>query len=119
MSKDDPVIVELVGGWGLGEEACRLMTSDTTSVTDGRRKLVRRGDSWTTYDLVADPDEAAPTTVVDPLAHSPEVAALFRSMLEADATDADPEAIAAIVAANAEEATSPELEQQLKLLGYI
>jgi arylsulfatase A-like enzyme len=117
----DPAAGELVAKWGLGPDAVRIITAPTTSVTDGAHKLVRQGDRLRLYDLTADPDEVAPTVVVDPGAHSPTAARLFAAMVEADATDADPEVVAQIVrSAEADvDDGGPELEQQLRLLGYL
>ena len=60
----DPRIEIALEAWGLGEEAAQVLTTPLTSASDGRWKLLRRGEVEETYDLVADPSEEQPNAVI-------------------------------------------------------
>jgi len=57
---EDPRVFEVVESWGLGDEAVERISTKLTCATDGRRKLVRRGDREQLFDLEADPRELSP-----------------------------------------------------------
>jgi len=115
VAEDDPRALDAVRQWRLGDDARRVLTSPMTAATDGTHKLVRHGNEFRLYDLVTDPLERTPRAVADPGA---EVPRLMEAMTRADATDADPELVAAIVAGHEGDA-DPGLEEQLRLLGYL
>jgi hypothetical protein len=113
---DDPRSHEAVEQWGLGEASRRVLTTPMTAATDGAHKLVRHGMEFRLYDLVLDPLEQSPRIVADPGADAP---VLMEAIARADASDADPDVVAAIVAASVEGEVDPGLEEQLRLLGYL
>jgi arylsulfatase A-like enzyme len=92
--------------WGVGEAGLRAMTTPLTSATDGILKLVRRGTAEELFDLVADPLEERPLPASDPRAAD----------LQA-ALDPAPVAIETQPEASAEELA--EIEERMKLLGYM
>lgn len=72
--RDDPRVHEAVKRWGLGPEAIARITTELTCATDGRWKLMRRGEVEELYDLESDPLELEPLVpdtqrdhVVEPL----------------------------------------------------
>lgn len=100
--------VEVVQGWGLGEEALELLTSPQTAVTDGRYKLHRLGAKTDAlFDLAADPLETKPL----PAANAPE---RLRRALEDATGDATPQ-----VVHDPRRRDQEDIEQRMKLLGYL
>jgi arylsulfatase A-like enzyme len=103
---DDPRVLRAVEDWGVGEAGLRFMTTPLTAVTDGVLKLVRRGEREELFDLVSDPLEEHPLAASDPRA----------AHLHA-ALDPDPVEMEAQPEASAEELA--EIEERMKLLGYM
>ena len=114
VAPEDPRARVAVDEWGLGEEAIAPLVTPLTSATDGRLKLVRRGEREEYYDLASDPLESNP---LDAAAANGSLDAL-RSALEHPATLAvrAPEAPAA---ADASDEDVDKLEAQMRLLGYL
>lgn len=75
-SRDDPRAQQAVAEWGLGEEALGRLTTPLACATDGRLKLLRRGEAEELYDLAADPFELRPHAAGD----GPEVDVLRRAL---------------------------------------
>ena len=103
---DDERVLRSAQEWGVGEAGLRAMTTPLTSATDGLLKLVRRGTEEELFDLAADPLEERPLGASDPRA----------AHLHA-ALDPSPVAIEAQPEASAEELA--EIEERMKLLGYM
>jgi arylsulfatase A-like enzyme len=109
----DPRVDVAVREWSLDAEARRRLTSPITCVTDGRFKLVRRGDHDELYDLVHDPLEVRP---VVPYAASAEL----RAALEDERLWEEPRAAPAVAALpEPEPGELAEIERSMKLLGYM
>jgi arylsulfatase A-like enzyme len=103
---DDERALRTVREWGVGEAGLRVMTTPLTSATDGVLKLVRRGEAEELFDLATDPLEEHPLDASDPRA----------AHLHA-ALDPAPAAVEAQPEASAEELA--EIEERMKLLGYM
>ena len=105
-------------GW---DEGLAALTTPLTSATDGHLKLLRAGEEERLYDLEADPLERAPQPPGGELDRSrPDAVAALRAALEHPAATAvlDPaELTAAAPAPDADEVR--ELEERMKLLGYM
>lgn len=111
---DDPRARAAADEWGLGDEAVARLTTSLTSATDGRFKLLRRGEREELYDLAADPLELNP---VDPAAANGAVEPLRAALDHPGVT-----AVRAPEQVQASEATPDEVEQleaQMRLLGYL
>lgn len=120
VERDDQRAREAIDTWGLGQEALSRLTTSFVCATDGRVKLLRRGDGDALVDLEADPLERAPV----PVDHEP--GSPFRAQLGPLRAALDEAAAAAVpgvlgtddeVPASSEE--QERLEAQLKLLGYL
>jgi Sulfatase len=98
--------------WDMDEAGIERMTTPLTCASDGRFKLLRRGEVEELYDLGTDPLEAAPIEPGD----DARVAEL-RAALDSPAVQQMHAAAAAPVEASAEELE--EIEQRMKLLGYL
>ena len=113
IEEDDPRVEVGVEAWDLDHQARERMITPLTCVTDGRLKLMARGDAHELYDLAADPLEERP---LEPSAHaeSERVSAL-RAALEHPAVSELGQA------APAPERTEDleEIENRMKLLGYL
>jgi arylsulfatase A-like enzyme len=115
---DDPRVVEKMAEWGLGDAAARLMTSNATAASDGRLKLLRRGDSEVVFDLAADPFELAP---LDPgTLPAGDHGAVRKLRTAADGAplptgSTEPSAPEPAV----EEVDTDQLAEQMRLLGYL
>jgi arylsulfatase A-like enzyme len=92
--------------WGVGEAGLRVMTSPLTAATDGVFKLVRRGAADELFDLRSDALEQSPLDAADPRADH------LRAALDPRPIDIAPQA-----EASAEELA--EIEERMKLLGYM
>jgi arylsulfatase A-like enzyme len=115
-TRDDPRVARTAAEWGLDENAIGWVTSRGTTATDGVLKLVRERGVDRLHDLRLDPLETAP---IDPQG----APAALRSALEAAENQAP---IFKIQGGNGERATpegvnleNEELEQRLRLLGYL
>jgi arylsulfatase A-like enzyme len=94
--------------WHLDEDQVVTMTSPQTAVTDGRQKLVRTGLGDNVYDTTADPLEERPlpaSAASDALRR-----VLERAAAPAAASVASPVAVAPSTA---------DLEERMRLLGYM
>jgi len=112
-TRDDPKVVRVTGEWSLDDGGIARLTSRGTSATNGRVKLVREAGRELLYDLVADPLENSPVEAqhnADPL-----VLRLRASIEKAEAERAlvKPRAVAT------SEDEREDLEERLKLLGYL
>lgn len=115
-SPEDPRAIEIVEGWGLGEDALTRFVTPLTCATDGRLKLLRRGGHEYVLDLAADPQELNPI---------PSDAATVGG-LESLRAALDNPAVTAVAQAPAQQA-SPEvsgdevarIEERMRLLGYM
>lgn len=111
---DDPRVLETVERWGLGEEAIERISSRLTCATDGRRKLVRRGNREQLFDLEADPRELSPLAP----GGAPGIGTL-RAALE------HPSALAVPIGAGRDPVDQPDadelrdLEGRMRQLGYL
>ncbi len=111
--RDDPRVERVRREWHLDERSVRLFTDPMTCATDGRWKIVRHGDEERVYDLAADPLE------LRPVAPGPEVAPL-RDALHRDAVWATGDALPAEDEGDPPPETEvQELEEQMRLLGYM
>lgn len=115
VAPDDPRAWEAVRTWGLGEDAHRIVTTSSTCATDGRLKLVRRGDDDLLYDLEADPLE---TTPVPPTAEHLDASVLARLRKAVDAAD-DPARAALPYEGPDVHDDRADLEERMRLLGYL
>lgn len=105
--------------WGWGDRVS-VLTTPLTSATDGRIKLLRTDGEERLYDLEADPHEHAPQPPDGELARSrPAAMAALRAALEHPAATArfDPAAVSPAAAPDEHEVR--ELEERMKLLGYM
>jgi arylsulfatase A-like enzyme len=112
--RDDPRVDEAIAAWGLDEDAAWRITTQITSTSDGRLKLVRQGDVESLYDLTTDPLEAAPLTTVPPGAE--ERVARLRTALAHPTVWEEP---GATPPAPAGPADVEALERQMRTLGYL
>ena len=114
-SREGPLLDVVADGWGLGDEVRDRLSTPLTAATDGRLKLMRRGDSYELYDLVSDPLELAPLPVEsDSVPH-------LRAALDHAAVHAVPEALPASVDGlpALPDDELEHLEDQMRLLGYL
>lgn len=103
---DDERVLRTVEQWGVGDAGLRTMTTPITSATDGTYKLVRRGAAEELFDLVVDPLEQRPLAASDPRADH------LRAALDPRPVYVEPQA-------EASAAELAEIEQRMKLLGYM
>ena len=114
-SIDHPRWVERLAEWGHSAEiAGPRVAAMLTAATDGRHKLVRRDDDETAFDLVSDPDERKRLAPAD---LDSEVVARLRRGLEREGAAARP--VAADTQPEASEEELRDLEERMKLLGYL
>lgn len=114
---DSPEIERVRGEWSLSPHSVHRLTRSLTSATDGDWKLVVEHDGdESVYDLRADPLEqrplaadAAPATTVSRLR-----AAARAAMSAEPAPVAEPDR-----AAEPDDADTAQLEEQMRLLGYL
>jgi arylsulfatase A-like enzyme len=108
-----------VRDWGLDEAALRKLITPMTAATDGSLKVLLDGGDEKVYDLQADPGEVAAIDVGTLSAErSQRVAQLRRAASAAQAADqvVTPSAVAV---PTADEGEAAELEEQMRLLGYM
>lgn len=113
----DPRAREAVERWGLGDEALARLTTPLTCATDGKLKLLRRGQEEELYDLDEDPHEARPRLLGDSDTGDRRLEAL-RAAVDHRATVSP----GAGTPGPAREVSSEELEgieERMRLLGYI
>lgn len=116
---EDERFARAVSDWRLDETGARRISEPGTSATDGRFKLVRQAGEDRLYDLGSDPMEQSPvppdgSTRVDP-------ATLAMLRLAVDRHHGPEVAVedAAGPAGEDDGAESAELEERLRLLGYL
>ena len=112
----DPRATEAVERWGLGDEAFARLTTPLTCAVKGELKLMRRGDREELYDLGADPLELAPHPVDGQAPERAERIGELRAALDHPAVTAQRSADAAAQASDEE---LREIEERMKLLGYM
>jgi hypothetical protein len=106
-----------VDDWGLDPEIAGPITGTPLRlVTDGRLKLLQRGDAEELYDLETDPLEVEPR---DPLTGDPQAVGLLREALATAPERPLEPASAAPVAAEISDEERQALEDRMKLLGYL
>jgi hypothetical protein len=118
----DARIEEALRLWGLDEEASaearRRLCTSFTCATDGSLKLIRAGASEAVVDLSADPLEAAPVAVDGTV--DERFGARLRALRSAlDRAEAEERVAPPPAAAPGAAAMDPDLEEQMKLLGYM
>jgi arylsulfatase A-like enzyme len=111
-SRNAPGVAEWAADWGLDEEGISRLTTAGIAATDGRMKLVREHGPERLYDLRADPLEMHPIDAREQI----DLVVRLRSAIEKI------ESLRAVVtprtpAGPVEE--NEELEERLKLLGYM
>ncbi len=112
---EDPRVEQALAEWGLGPEAAPRITTELTTATDGRLKLLRRGERELVYDLTRDPLEATP---LDPAGLDPELDSLRRAMGHESATSRR-EAPEPAEGDEISEEERRQLEDRMRLLGYL
>ncbi len=113
--RGDERVRAAVDRWGLDEPAVDRLTTSMTSATDGRLKLLLRGDREELYDVVRDPGESAPISEPDP-GLEPALASL-RAALAAGCNRAGEGEAPGPEAISDEERL--QLEERMRLLGYL
>jgi arylsulfatase A-like enzyme len=125
----DPRVAKALDVWGLPDSSAALITAPLRSATDGRWKLLRRGEKEQLFDLETDELELHP---IDPAADAPDgapVAALREALEAADAAAVAPAPAAPAgseegggvppAAAEIDDEERAALEERMKLLGYM
>jgi arylsulfatase A-like enzyme len=113
-----PIAEQLHQIWGLSEDAVRTVSTTMTCATDGRWKLVRDPAGERVYDLEADPGERNP---IEPGTAEPgTVAKLRRAVDRAEgASSRVPVPPPGDQTPEAGSAEATELEERMRLLGYL
>ena len=102
--------------WG-SEDALDALTTPLTCAVDGEFKLLRRGEQEEAYELESDPLELTP---LDPSRLPDDRLAALRGALDHPAMTANAGAVAgADTAAKPSEEEMRDLEERMKLLGYL
>ena len=110
-SRDTPGVAAWAQDWGLDDDGLTRLTSGGIAATDGTLKLVREHGTERLLDLSADPREGV---AVDVAARDGAVTRLKAALEKADAIKpAVPATVTGPVGEN------EELEERLKLLGYM
>lgn len=109
LGEDDPRIEVATDTWDLDQTERRKLFTPLTCVTDGRLKLLARGEERELYDLAADPLELRPL----PAGGNGRAAELRAGLAHPDLwMSASPEA-------PGDASESEEIERRMKLLGYM
>lgn len=104
--------LQQVRDWGATDEGLRRLTMRFTCATDGSLKLVSSGADQRLYDLTIDPLE---TSAVDESSYATDrVSALRRAIEQADDEAWDPDTAATPAAPD-----DADLEERMRLLGYL
>jgi hypothetical protein len=114
---EDPRVEEAVARWGLGPEAAERITTRLSCATDGRHKLILRGRREELYDLDVDPLEVDPRDPNE--AGREEVVAALREALDHPAARAEAPPAEPIESATASARELRDLEERMRLLGYM
>jgi hypothetical protein len=111
---EHPAVKAAARKWGLGEHGIERLTARFTCATDGHTKLVVRNGEELVFDIDSDPGELAAVGDADPT--------VLREALRHPAACAEPVSAPANGGAGAS-LPGPdeiaEIEQQMKLLGYL
>lgn len=113
---DDPRTQSAIALWGLDEAATARLVTPLTSAVDGTVKLVRRGSVDMFYDLAADSMEASPLGEAD--VDSAAVRRL-RAALDHPAVVASESRLRAASPPNGGAPDLADLEDRMRLLGYL
>jgi hypothetical protein len=121
LDRDDPEAREaVIDRWGLGEEALDRFTTPLTAAIAGGRKLLRRGAEELWIDLGADPLELDPKPVASAGPDDADAVARLRAALEHPGVTASrPFKAGTMGAGEASDEELAQLEEQMKLLGYL
>ena len=112
-TREDPRVVRVTGEWSLDDDGIARLTTNGTAATDGRVKLVREHGKEQLYDLVADPMESSP---IDGRQRTDPLVEQLRAAIEkAEAERAQVKPLAV----STSEGEREDLEERLKLLGYL
>lgn len=114
---DDPRL-DVIRDWGATPEGIRRFAEPGTCATDERYKLVSLGSDERLYDLASDPGEVTPKPASE---GPPEVVDKLRAALDAArSSEWTPDLDALAPAADtSSEAEVKELEDRMRLLGYL
>jgi arylsulfatase A-like enzyme len=115
---DDPRIDQAITEWGLGPDAIPPITTELSCATDGRYKLLLKGDREEMYDLENDLLELSPLETVGLAADADR---LRKAIMHPSATTrrATPEAPVEELEEEISEDERRELEDRMRLLGYL
>ena len=116
---DDPKVREAVTEWGLGDEAARKLTTPLTCAVQDELKLVENGDREEVYDLATDPLELAAMTPADTSPDRAGQLAALRAAVRHPAVTAERSADAPAAAPDASPEELRDIEERMKLLGYM
>ena len=110
--RGDPRTEQVIVEWQLDDDGIARLVTSFLAAVDGDLKLVATGDREQFYDLRADPLEAAPLTAedVDPGARDRLRAALAHPSVTASR---------AMLGETAPDADTADLEERMRLLGYL
>jgi arylsulfatase A-like enzyme len=116
----DPRVVEATEEWGLGEEGAMRFAAPLTCAVSGGLKLLLRGTDEEVYDLAADPLElsAMSPDALEP-GRADALAKLRGALAHPAVTSVMPEQASAAAAGPPTEAELSEIEERMKLLGYM
>jgi arylsulfatase A-like enzyme len=125
----DPRVAKALDLWGLPDSSAELITTPLRSATDGRWKLLRRGQREQLFDLEADPLELTPIEPDSDAFAAASVAPLRDALAAADAAAVAPAPAAPAgaeegggvppAAAEIDDEERAALEERMKLLGYM
>lgn len=110
-----PGVAEMVRVWDLDEDTVPRFTTPLACATDGRLKLLKRGEEEILFDLEADPGEQQP---FDPERGDGTAVARLRRALEA-APEPPPSRPATADPGDASPEELKALEERMRLLGYL
>jgi arylsulfatase A-like enzyme len=117
-SREDPRAVEIVKGWGLGDDALTRFVTPLTCATDGRLKLLRRGSDEYVLELAADPQELNP--VPSGAGTTDGLEALRAALAHPSAVaTAEAGAGAGTAAGDVSDDEVARIEERMRLLGYM
>lgn len=107
---------ERMAEWGVGSEIGERVAVHLTSATDGTMKLLRRNEDEIVYDLASDPNERAP---LNPCDVDPELLRHLRESVETSIRSLATPGHEVPAHASASEEELADLEDKMKLLGYL
>lgn len=113
-SPDDPRLAQALEHWGLGSEALPRVANSLTCATDGTLKLLLRGEEELVFDLDADPLEARPLDAEAVASRESRLAPLRQALAHPAVWE-----VSDTEAPVREAAPSSDLEERMRLLGYL